>query len=98
MALGSLSTMDWSSSLVRCGVCTDWFSGMGIKMKINGVRWFTAASGCVGVVQVEDEYDGIKYFIAPVGGKVEEFDTQYVADWGSTFPKSAGDKLFEVMW
>lgn len=69
-------------------------------MKIVDVRWFCGRT-MVGIVKVEDQYDGIKYFIAsPPGeakGNTEGEDIQFIADWGSTFPKPAGDKLFEVM-
>jgi hypothetical protein len=70
-------------------------------MKIVGFKWFCSRS-TVGIVQVEDQYDGIKYYIgAPplieYAPNTEEADVQWIADWGTTFPKPAGDKLFEVM-
>jgi hypothetical protein len=45
-----------------------------------------------------DEYDLIKYYISceienPTS---EDFDAQYIADSGNTFPKNAGDVLFGV--
>lgn len=61
-------------------------------MKILNVMWFNK----VGIVRVEDEFDGIKYYIKDVDGLNEEADTWKVADWGSTFPKAAGDVLFGV--
>lgn len=61
-------------------------------MKILNAMWFNK----VGIVQVENEYDGIKYYIKDVAGLNEEEDTWKVADWGSTFPKAAGDALFGV--
>lgn len=61
-------------------------------MKILDAMWFNK----VGIVQVEDEYDGIKYYIKEVDGLNEEEDTWKVAEWGSTFPKAAGDTLFGV--
>jgi hypothetical protein len=55
----------------------------------------------VGIVQVEDQYDGIKYYIASPPGEAkghnEQEDIDFIADWGSTFPKQAGDLLFGVM-
>ena len=65
-------------------------------MKILDVLWFCGRTN-VGIVRVEDEYDGIKYYIGspPVMGN-EEADTQFIASWGSTFPKHAGDVLFGV--
>lgn len=61
-------------------------------MKILDVMWFNK----VGIVRVEDEYDGIKYYIRDVEGLNEEADKWKVAEWGSTFPKAAGDALFGV--
>jgi hypothetical protein len=64
-------------------------------MKILDVRWFNG----VGIVRVEDEYEGIKYYIKDTyfsKGRTEREDTQFVADCGSTFPNDAGDVLFGV--
>lgn len=67
--------------------------------KIIDVKWFCGRT-MVGIVKVEDEYDGIKYYIAsPPGeakGNNEQEDIQFIADWGSTFPKDVGDLLFGV--
>ena len=69
-----------------------------MSVKILDVRWFNA----VGIVRVEDEYEGIKYYIGAInthlnyGGDSEEHDKKYIADWGNTFPKEAGDVLFGV--
>jgi hypothetical protein len=64
-------------------------------MKLLNVMWFCGRTS-VGIVCVMDEYEGIKYYIAAVGGLDEQADTQFIMDWGSTFPKDAGDKLFGV--
>jgi hypothetical protein len=65
-------------------------------MKILGVHWFSNRS-LVGIVRTEDEWDGIKYYITAVSNpSTEDVDAQFVADWGSTFPKEAGDVLFGV--
>lgn len=64
-------------------------------MKILNVRWFAGRS-CVGVVRVEDEYDGIKYFIGVGDGLDEESDKFNIAYWGNSFPNDAGDVLFGV--
>ena len=61
-------------------------------MNILDVRWFNA----VGIVKIKDRYDGIKYYIGVGDGKDIEIDKQFIADWGSHFPTSAGNKLFEV--
>ena len=67
---------------------------------IKDVLWFCGRSN-VGIVQVEDEWDGIKYYIgSPPMSEYspwsEEQDKGWIADWGSTFPKSVGDVLFGV--
>ena len=61
-------------------------------MKLLGMRWFNT----VGIARVEDEYDGIKYLIKGVDGRDEVLDTQYVMEWGNTFPADAGDVLFGI--
>jgi hypothetical protein len=67
-------------------------------MKIHDVLWFCGRSN-VGIVRVEDEWDGIKYYIgAPPyiehSPNSEDYDREWIADWGSTFPKEVGDILF----
>jgi hypothetical protein len=61
-------------------------------MKFLDVRWFND----IGIVQVEDEYEGIKYYIKYSVGESEEEDRQHIMDWGYHFPKNAGDVLFGV--
>lgn len=61
---------------------------------ILDVRWFCAGHGNVGVVKVEDPYDGVKYYIGQCEGKEEYTDARWIADWGSSFPIDAGDVLF----
>lgn len=62
-------------------------------MKVLGVHWFTNG----GVVRVEDEYEGIKYYIRGLEVMTTESqDAKQIADWGNTFPKEAGDMLFGV--
>jgi len=62
-------------------------------MEILDVKWFCGRTN-VGIVMVNDEYDGIKYYISSVSGVNEELDKKFIAEWGSTFPKEAGDALF----
>lgn len=66
-------------------------------MKILDMTWFTNRDGCTGIVAVEDEYEGVKYYIGHAHGLNEAQDAQYVAEWGSTFPIEAGDALFGYM-
>ena len=64
-------------------------------MKILDSIWFI---NC-GIVRVEDEFDGIKYYIRGLQAgewSTPEKDANYIADWGSTFPKDAGDVLFGI--
>ena len=65
-------------------------------MKILDVYWFNGG----GIVCVETDYDGIRYFINSFGdrGATNELDDmQFIADWGNSFPPAAGDLLFKVM-
>ena len=63
------------------------------KRVILGSFWF---SGC-GVVRVKTEYDGIKYYICGTReGRTQKEDENLIANWGSTFPKEAGDALFGI--
>ena len=64
-------------------------------MKILDVIWFSGTS-CVGLVQVEDQYDGIKYYIGAATGMDEKVDMEHIAAWGAAFPKSIGDLMFGV--
>jgi hypothetical protein len=59
---------------------------------VLGVRWFNN----VGIVRVETEYEGIKYYIREGIGRDENEDVKLIAEWGSTFPTNAGDVLFGV--
>ena len=64
-------------------------------MKILNSYWFNGG----GIIRVETYYDGIKYYIGtwgPLGGKDEKNDADFIAAWGNTFPKDAGDVLFGV--
>lgn len=69
-------------------------------MKILDVKWYCAGHGNCGIVRVQDEYDGIKYYIGSFPGEErghnEEEDKQWIADWGSSFPVAAGDVLFGI--
>jgi hypothetical protein len=64
-------------------------------MKILDTYWFNDG----GIVRVETEYEGIKYYIGtwgPLGGMNEAKDADFIADYGNTFPNDAGDALFKV--
>jgi len=68
-------------------------------MKILDVKWFCGRTQ-VGIVRTQDEFDGIKYYIASPPGEAHGFneseDIQFIADWGSTFPKDVGEMLFGI--
>lgn len=61
-------------------------------MKILDVAWFNTC----GIVRVETDYDGIKYYIRAINGMDEELDKRLIAEYGSSFPNDAGDVLFNV--
>jgi hypothetical protein len=67
-------------------------------MKILDVMWFCGRS-TVGIVRVEDEWDGIKYYIgsppfSEYSPSSEDEDKNWIASWGSSFPTKMGDILF----
>ena len=65
---------------------------------IKNVMWFIEAdqSRILGIVQVETEYDGIKYYIGTACGKHESDDEYHISKYGAKFPKKVGDKLFKI--
>jgi hypothetical protein len=65
--------------------------------KVLGTVWF-GGRHTIGVVKVEDKYDGIKYLIGACDGSLnsEADDIQYIVDWGSYFPAGAGKALFDL--
>jgi len=58
--------------------------------KILNSTWF----GYIGIVKVQTEYDGIKYYIGSAKGENQTDDEQHIADWGNTFPPKAGRAIF----
>lgn len=61
--------------------------------------WFNARS-LVGVIQLTDHFHRVRYLIGspPVATPsvtTTREDIQWIADWGSEFPKEVGDLLFE---
>jgi hypothetical protein len=66
-------------------------------MKILEARWFNSC----GIVRVETECDGIKYYIkyyihGTVNKNSEDEYKKLIAEWGSRFPNDAGDVLFGI--
>lgn len=64
-------------------------------VKILNTLWFCGSTN-VGIARVLDDYDGIKYYISAFNPSTEEKDSEYIADYGTSFPKHAGDVLFGV--
>ena len=64
-------------------------------MKVLDTKWFCGSSN-TGIVRVQTD-EGIKYFIGfPPIIRAEHEDAQWIADWGCSFPKDAGDVLFGI--
>ena len=64
-------------------------------MNIITSTWFTPMGGaCIGVVMVEDDIDGIQYFIGPAIGRDQTDDETWIAEHGAAFPALAGMALF----
>jgi hypothetical protein len=63
-------------------------------MKVLEAYWFTPMGGAIiGIVKVETEYDGIKYYIGTGFGMDQEVDARNIAERGAKFPAEAGEKL-----
>ena len=64
-------------------------------MNILDSTWFTPMGGAiVGVVMVEDDIDGVQYFIGPAIGRDQTADETWIAEHGAAFPALAGMALF----
>ena len=63
--------------------------------QIKNWKWFSASLS-VGIVQVEDDHDGLLYYIAPANNNDEVTDVEWIASWGAKFPQKAGHILFGV--
>lgn len=62
-------------------------------MEILDCRWFND----VGIVRVETDHSGIRYYIkAVVNPTTEANDARMIAEWGTSFPTAVGDMLFGV--
>jgi len=65
-------------------------------MKVLDVRWFCGTTN-VGIVRVQTEYDGVKYYVSAFEPSTEKNDAEFIAAWGASFPKDAGDVLFGII-
>jgi len=70
------------------------------KVKVSDTReivdsaWFTHQGATIGIIKIEDKYEGFKYYIGNAPGENENLDLMLIADWGAHFPKAVGDALF----
>ena len=89
----------------RCQLTHTWAVGCDFRIKpieterkdmnILDSTWFTAAGGAViGIVMVEDDIDGVQYFIGPAIGRDQIVDETWIAEHGARFPALAGMALF----
>ena len=63
-------------------------------MIILDAFWFSGG----GLIKVQDEHKNIKYYIRGMpmlGNMTPQQNAEYIVEWGTTFPKAAGDALFE---
>jgi len=66
-----------------------------IKMKILDSIWFTQMGGkLIGIVKVDVEYEGIKYYIGTCDGVDKKIDEKHITETGAKFPKEAAEVLF----
>jgi hypothetical protein len=68
-----------------------------MAMVYMGARWFCAGHGNVGIVKVTNVDNGeesIRYYIGQCDGNDESDDVRRIMDFGSSFPRNAGDVLF----
>jgi len=69
-------------------------------MKIIDSYWFTPMGGdIIGIVKIETEYSGIKFYIGTIkkwpgeGGLDKEIDEKIIAETGAKFPEYLGIQL-----
>jgi len=63
-------------------------------MKVLEAYWFTSMGGePIGIVKVQTEFDGIKFYIGNAPGMDEDSDAHYIADRGAKFPTDLGMEL-----
>lgn len=65
-----------------------------MKAKVISSIWYHSGMNSIGVVGVETEYDGIKFYIGVAPGGTREEDEQYIAEWGSRFDEAGVNEFF----
>lgn len=62
-------------------------------MEILKQTWFTNLKGCIGVVQVKNDYGEIKSYISVVEGVDQDADAKFVAEWGNALPNEFWENI-----
>lgn len=63
--------------------------------KIIWVRWFSDANHSIGIVVTENENKDNKAYLGVARGIDEEYDMEYIANWGAKFPLVSAALLME---
>jgi len=63
------------------------------EMSIVDSKWFCGRTN-VGIVMVDDPFDGVRYYISAFSPTSEDKDSDFIASYGSSFPRDVGDVLF----
>lgn len=56
--------------------------------------WYTPGMNCIGIVRVDDQVGGPRYYIGLASGEDEQSDMEFIAAHGAKFSYSAGKLLF----
>ena len=66
-------------------------------LELIDTMWFSNPTGQIGIILVEDEYDGLKCYIGNSDKGSFEADVTFIAEWGSTFPIPI-DIIKKIFW
>jgi hypothetical protein len=61
--------------------------------QLDGI-WYTQGMSCIGIVRVDDQVGGPRYYIGVASGEDEQADMEFIAAHGAKFSWSAGKLLF----
>ena len=56
--------------------------------------WYTPGMSCIGIVRVDDQVGGPRYYIGVASGEDEQADMEFIAAHGAKFSWYAGRMLF----
>jgi hypothetical protein len=62
-------------------------------LKVVDVIWITGRE-TIGLIACESEYDGMKYYMAPVTGDDLEQDIEYIKEWGTKVDPDIFERFF----